>query len=128
MNANEAPPNHGEVAGEVRCPICGSLNAWMRYCQHVRWTFDQGGPLDFARFAVETSPYIRKRGFEPSVIPDIWWTAWSDWITQQALLRFDARDGYVFGYVGDLDTLSKDIWHEFRPDTARRALLRYDPE
>ena len=40
-------------AAPVRCLICGSMNEPMRYCRHVRWTFDQGDPLDFARFAIE---------------------------------------------------------------------------
>jgi hypothetical protein len=31
----------------------------------------------------------------------------------------------VFGYLGDLDILSKDIWQEFRPDPARRELTRF---
>ena len=133
MDTNEELQSQDEVPAElpteppaeVRCPICGQMNAWMRYCSHVRWQFDQGGPVDFARFAIETSPYIHGRGFEPSIIPEMWWTEKADWLVDQVLLRFDATDGYVFGYLGDLDILSKDIWQEFRPDPARRELTRF---
>ena len=47
----------------VRCTICAQDNVPGRLCRHVRWTFDQGDPLDFARFALETSPYVQARGF-----------------------------------------------------------------
>ncbi|HYM16647.1 MAG TPA: hypothetical protein VEZ14_13915 [Dehalococcoidia bacterium] len=124
MTKKKVPPELTELPPEVRCPICGLMNAWMRYCPHVRWTFDQGGPLDFARFAIETSPYIRGRGYEPSVIPDMWFNAQGEWIVEQVQLHFDAIDGYVFGHIGDLDVLTMDIWQLFRPDPARRAQLR----
>lgn len=46
------------------------------------------------------------------------------WIVDQILLRFDAFDGHVFGQIGDLDLLARDIWKEFRPDPASRPLVR----
>ncbi len=46
----------------VRCPICGRDNQPGAHCPHVRWTFDQGDPLDFARFAMETSRYRHPKG------------------------------------------------------------------
>jgi len=124
MGTDAASFETQELPDEVRCPICGELNARMRYCRHVRWTFDQGGPLDFAHFAVETSPYVRARGFDASAIPAAWWQEHAEWVVEQALTRFDATDGYVFGHLGDLDLLSMDIWQAFRPDPVRPSLVR----
>lgn len=117
-------PETQTLPAEVRCTICGELNARMRYCSHVRWTFDQGQPLDFAHFAIETSRYVQARGFDASTISDAWWKAHAEWVVEQVLARFDAVDGYVFGYLGDLDLLSKDIWLEFRPDPVPPYLMR----
>lgn len=109
----------------VRCLICGSFNEPMKYCRHVRWTFDQGGPLDFAHFALETSPYIRARGHSVRDIPKAWWDSRGEWIVEQVLIHFDASEGYVFGEIGDLDLLARDVWKEFRPDPVRPSLTRY---
>lgn len=114
-----------ELSEPVRCPICGTLNETMKYCRHVRWTFDQGDPLDFAHFALETSPYIRARGHTVRDIPTVWWDARAAWIVDRVLLHFDASDGYVFGEVGDMDLLARDVWREFRPDPVRPELIRY---
>lgn len=124
MGTDTESPEAQDLPAEARCPICGELNARMLYCRHVRWTFDQGDPLDFAHFAIETSPYVRARGFDASVIPNAWWKAHGEWIVEQVLLRFCAVDGYVFGHLADLDILSKDIWLEFRPDPVPPYLMR----
>ncbi|MEX2246994.1 MAG: hypothetical protein WEC75_09930 [Dehalococcoidia bacterium] len=112
-----------DEARPVRCPVCGTPNLPMQYCRHVRWTFDQGDPVDFARFAVETSPYVRNRGARPSDIIDLWWNENADWVIEQALLRFHAEDGYVFGELSDLDNLTRDIWQAFRPDPVRPSII-----
>ncbi|MDP9238084.1 MAG: hypothetical protein M3P30_11945 [Chloroflexota bacterium] len=109
----------------VRCPVCAALNEPLKYCRHVRWTFDQGGPLDFAHFALETSPYIHARGHSVRDIPRSWWDAGAEWIVEQVRLHFDAVEGYVFGELGDLDVLARHVWKEFRPDPIRPALARY---
>lgn len=116
------PPSEG-----VRCPLCGVHNAPLRYCPHVRWTFDQGDPLDFTRFALETSPYIRAAGGRTSEIPQQWWLDHGDWIVERVLLHFDASDGYVFGDLAHLDLLARDVWKAFRPEQSRAAIARIDP-
>lgn len=115
----------GRDAEAVRCPVCGSGNLPMRYCRHVRWTFDQGGPLEFARFALETSPYLNARGLGARDIANAWWAEHEEFVVDQILLRFDANDGYVFGDIADLDLLVRDIWRAFRPEPERPALVRY---
>jgi hypothetical protein len=115
----------GEGAQAVRCPICGEHNLPMQYCRHVRWTFDQGGPLDFAHFALEMSPYVRARGASVRDIPRVWWDERVDWIVEQVLLHFDASDGYVFGEIVDMDLLARAVWKEFRPERARPSIVRH---
>ena len=112
-------------ATPVHCLICGSMNEPMRYCRHVRWTFDQGDPIDFARFAIETSPYVTARGGKSSDISKNWWALNGAWVVEQVQLRFDAVEGYVFGEIADLDLLARDIWKQFRPDPERPAMARY---
>ena len=114
--AEDAPP--------VRCPVCGVSNLPGSLCRHVRWTFDQGDPIDFARYALETSPYVRNRGGRPSDIPGIWWKQHGEWVIEQVLLHFEADGCYVFGEVGDLDWLTRDIWKEFRPEPAPHPIPR----
>jgi hypothetical protein len=116
-----------EPAQSVRCPICGHQNQAMQYCRHVRWTFDQGDPIDLARFAVETSPYVHARGASAGDIPREWWTLQGEWIVERVMLHFDACDGYVFGELRDLDLLARDIWLAFRPDPVRPSMVRVDP-
>ena len=110
----------------VRCPICARPNQATDLCRHVRWTFDQGGPLEFATFALETSPYVRARGHGASEISGKWLAAHGDWIVDCVLQHFDASDGYVFGDVGQLDLLARDIWREFHPEAERPRLDRVD--
>lgn len=124
MEPDSIPPESAAFPDEIRCPICAELNARMSYCRHVRWTFDQGDPIDFAHFSIETSPYVRARGFDAGVIPDAWWKEHEEWVIEQVLTRFDAVDGYVFGHVAELDLLSKDIWLEFHPDPVPPYLTR----
>ncbi len=112
-------------AAPVRCLICGAMNERLRYCRHVRWTFDQGDPLDFARFAVETSPYVTARGGKSSDISKKWWALNGAWVVEQVQLHFDAIEGYVFGEIADLDLLARDIWKQFRPDPERAAMRRW---
>jgi hypothetical protein len=114
----------GHEQQPVRCPICGADNLPMQYCRHVRWTFDQGGPLDFAHFAMETSPYVTARGRSARDIPKPWWDAHADWIVDQVLFHFDASDGYVFGELARVDLLARDVWKEFHPDPIRPAMAR----
>ena len=115
-----------EPPADVRCPICGQGNAPQRHCPHVRWTFDQGDPIAFARFAIETSPYFRARGFSARVIPNSWWRDNAEWIVEDILLHFDAIDGLVFGWIGGVDLLARDLWLRFRPDPVRQGMQRID--
>lgn len=110
----------------VRCTVCGHENVPLRYCRHVRWTFDQGDPIEFAKFAVETSPYVQARGFSSSSIPARWWAENGEWVVENVMLHFDASEGYVFGQNADLDLLARDIWKQFRPDPVRPQIVRVD--
>jgi hypothetical protein len=114
-----------QTATPVRCPVCGALNKCLNYCRHVRWTFDQGDPLEFAHFALETSPYNGTRGYTVRDIPKDWWEANAGFIVDRVLVHFDASDGYVFGQIGDLDLLARDIWKAFLPDPIRPELIRH---
>jgi hypothetical protein len=116
-----------EVAGPVRCPICAHHNQPPNYCRHVRWTFDQGDPLDFARFALETSPYSQARGYKSGSIPKAWWMEHGEWVVECVLLHFDASDGLVFGELSDIDLLARDVLREFSPEPQRAQLQRVDP-
>jgi hypothetical protein len=111
-------------AQSVRCPICGVYNLPMNYCRHVRWTFDQGDPIEFARFALETSPYTHNRGRRTSEIPNNWWMEHAEWVIERAMLRLEAQDGYVFGELSALDQLARDVWGLFDPEPARPAITR----
>jgi hypothetical protein len=111
----------------VPCPICGTPNKTGITCPHQRWTFNRGGPLDFARFALETSPYIRNGGHDARQITTAWLEAHGDWIVDRVLSRLQAIDGYVFGELNDIDHIARDIWKAFSPDPNRPALQRIDP-
>ena len=108
----------------VRCPICAVPNVPGRFCRHVRWTFDQGDPVVFARFALETSAYRHPRGYRARDIRTPWWAEHGDWVVERVLDRFAALDGYVFGEPADLDLLALDIWREFEPEPSRPAIDR----
>ena len=110
----------------VRCPICAHPNEPMRFCRHVRWTFDQGDPIEFARFALETSPYVHARGHSAREIGSLWLQQNGEWIVDCVTLHFEATDGYVFGEVSDLDLLARDIWKAFHPEEERPQLHRID--
>lgn len=127
MKSTVKPNEQGGPANTVRCPICAYGNAPMQHCKHVRWTFEQGDPIDFARFAMGTSPYTRARGFSLSEIPAFWWEQRGEWVVEQVMLHFEAADGYVFGEIADLDLLSRDVWKAFRPDPVRAEMARVDP-
>jgi hypothetical protein len=114
-------------APTVRCPICAHPNAVGAYCRHVRWTFDQGDPIDFARFAMETSPYTHARGFTLRDIPEFWWDEYIEWVVDQVMIHFEAIDGLVFGDLSNLDLLTRDIWRAFSPDPVRPQMARVDP-
>jgi hypothetical protein len=118
--------NGWEQIPAPRCPICGRANDRANHCRHVRWTFDQGDPLDFARFALHNSPYVRGRGHQPSEIPQGWWQLNGDWIIEQIDYRLHIGDGYVFGELGDLDVFARDVWKRFRPDQEPAAIARTD--
>lgn len=115
------------TGGPVRCPICAYPNEPRRMCRHVRWTFEQGGPIDFAKFALETSPYVQARGHASGEIPRRWWEEHGDFVVDQVLLHFDASDGFVFGELKDVDLLARDIWREYHPETERAEMQRVDP-
>ena len=116
-----------KAAPTVRCPICAHPNAVDAYCRHIRWTFDLGDPMDFARYAMETSPYTSARGFALRDISQFWWDENIEWVVDQVMIHFEAIDGLVFGDVADLDLLSRDIWRAFRPDPVRNQMARVDP-
>ena len=113
-------------AHTVRCLICAHPNAPMQYCRHVRWTFDQGDPMDFAQFAMETSPYTQARGFSVAAVPRRWWDENIEWVVDQVMRHFEAADGYVFGELGDLDLLARDVWKAIHPDNLRPEMARVD--
>jgi hypothetical protein len=118
---------NGSAGTETWCPYCGAGNNIDRHCRHVRWTFDQGDPLDFARFAMETSPYIRARGRRVADIPPAWWAEHGGWLTEHIVTMFHCADGFVFGDLALLDILTRDVWKRFDPDPVRPEQLRYDP-
>lgn len=111
----------------VLCPICSQPNQASRLCRHVRWTFDLGSPVDFACFALETSPYVRARGHSGANIGTAWLDQHGDWIVDRVMVHFEAWGGFVFGHLGDLDLLARDIFKEFHPDPVRPQLHRFDP-
>lgn len=111
----------------ARCPVCAHPNTQAQHCRHVRWTFDQGDPIDFARFAMETSPYTQARGFALRDISQFWWDENIEWVVDQVMIHFEASDGLVFGELADLDLLARDIWKAFRPDPVRPQMARVDP-
>jgi hypothetical protein len=113
----------GAPSGAV-CPLCQHHNRPRAVCKHVRWTFDQGGPLEFARFAMEASPYLAGRGHRLSEIPHVWWSEHADWIVEQVMTVFDVGDGFVFGELAYLDDLTREVWKKFRPDPVR-SVVRY---
>jgi hypothetical protein len=88
-------------------------------CVHLRWTPDRGGPIDFAKFVVQTSPYTERRRQQPGRIPQAWWEQHYDWLLDRIHVRLDVADGYCFGDAADLDGLCMDIWHEFAPEPER---------
>jgi hypothetical protein len=116
-----------ERTAPIRCPICAHQNEGTNHCRHVRWTFDQGDPLDFARFALETSPYSQARGHKAGDIPKRWWMEHGEWVVDCVLLHFDAADGLVFGELSDVDLLARDILRRFSPEPERAHLQRVDP-
>jgi len=126
MENHENPENHENGGGTrpVRCPICGRANAPMQYCRHVRWTFDQGDPLEFARFALVTSPYTHARGYKIDDIGGVWWNEHGQWVVDLVLDHFQAHDGYVFGEIVNLDDVARKVWQAFRPETARAPIAR----
>jgi hypothetical protein len=115
------------AATPIRCPICAHGNVPGAQCRHVRWTFDQGDPMDFVRFAMETSPYTSARGFNLRDISQFWWDENIEWVVDQVMIHFEAIDGLVFGELAHLDLLARDIWKGFRPDPVRPQMMRVDP-
>ena len=103
---------------DVRCPRCGQgVNEGG--CRHLRWIPKRGGPADFARYVISTSPYTEGRGFQPKSIPSTWWESEEEWLFERILSRLDVLEGYCFGDPVDLDRLCLDIWHRFAPDPER---------
>lgn len=102
----------------VRCPFCGRGNISTRRCRHVRWTFDLGGPIEFAQHAVEVSPYTSGRGYSLAEIPDPWWNIHGEKVLELIDLHFGVDEGFVFGDLVDLDILARDIWRIIHPEMA----------
>jgi hypothetical protein len=113
-----------EPATLERCPICGCGNSVGDHCRHVRWAFEQGDPLDFVKFAMQSSPYVRGRGHKWTEIPAAWWQAHAEWIIERIDYRLHIGEGYVFGELVDLDLLARDVWKEFSPDHERAPIAR----
>ncbi len=118
---HEPPRLH--AGGAVQCPICGIYLNLPREHHHVRWTFEQGDPLAFARSALKTSPYLASVGGRPGQIPQSWWEENGQWVVDQVLLRFEASEGYVFGELSRLDLLARDIWKKFMSSQPGSDLL-----
>ncbi len=98
----------------VHCPICGIFYPQAAdHSRHIRWTFEQGNPIEFARFAMTASPYVRGIGARLTDIPAGWWEQRGEWVVERVMRYFEAADGYVFGEVAQLDLLAMDIWKEF---------------
>lgn len=102
-----------------RCPFCGRENARANLCRHVRWAFERGDALAFAKYALETSPYVRGRGHKPAEIPQAWWLSHADWIMNQIDYRLHIGESYLFGELAELDVLAREVWKLFQPDYAR---------
>jgi len=114
------------AAAPVRCAVCGVSNTLGDTCRHVRWQFDQGDPVEFARCALEVSPYVSNRGGRTTDIPHSWWLSNGDAIVDLVLLHFAVAEPFVFGELSDLDLLSRDVWKLFKPEAARPAIHRID--
>lgn len=119
VEGNEQPK-----AAAVRCPVCAQPNTADSTCWHVRWTFDRGGPMQFAKHAVSVSPVTAARGHKTDDIPAAWWDDNGEWLMKRMMVRFDAFEGFVFGELADVDLLAKDIWSRFRPEAARPEIQR----
>ncbi len=100
---------------DVRCPRCGEVVEGDDGCRHLRWVPRRGGPIDFAKRVVETSPYTAGRGFIASRLPEEWWESQHDWLLDRIVTRLDVVDGYCFGDPAELDRLCLDIWERFAP-------------
>ena len=107
----------------VRCPLCGRGNTTMSHCRHVRWTFDQGGPLEFARHAVEVSPYTAGRGYSAADISATWLTTHGEKLMEMIDLHFGIDEGFVFGELVDIDILARDIWRMAKPEQVTEDAL-----
>ena len=105
---------------DVRCPRCGQGVEGKAGCRHLRWTPDRGGPVEFTKYVLETSPYTEGRGFHAGSIPSTWWEPRLDWLLERILIRLDVVDDYCFGDPVDLDLLCLDVWHRFAPEPERR--------
>lgn len=114
-----------EAETVARCPICGhaAQSEWL--CKHVRWTFDQGDPMDFARHVVKSSPYTAGCGLRPSDVNPAWWSANGERVFDLITLHFEAAGGYVFGDLKDVDLLARDIWRMHTPEQERQPLVRH---
>lgn len=98
-----------EAAG-VRCPLCGAPNTATGQCRHVRWTFERGGPLEFARHALSASPLTQRMGRSAGQMNMDWLTAHGDEILDLVSLHFGVDEGFVFGDLAQLDLMARDLW------------------
>jgi hypothetical protein len=97
----------------VRCPLCGAPNTSNGQCRHVRWTFDRGGPLDFARHALSASPFSQRLGRNTAALNAEWMQAHGEEVIDLIMLHFGVDEGFVFGEIAQLDMLSRDMWRIF---------------
>lgn len=103
----------------VRCPRCGLSVSGQAGCQHLCWTPNRGGLVEFAKSVLYSSPVTKRRGSRPGEIPPAWWQEHRDWLLGQVAFRLDALEGYCFGDLSEIDRLCMDIWHRFAPEPAR---------
>ncbi len=108
----------------VSCTRCGREIVDKIGCRHLRWTPERGGPIDFARYVVHTSPYTQARGLKSMTIPQRWWEVHFDWLLERIEAHMDVHEGFVFGETSDLDLLCMDLWHKIAPEPTRAAIDR----
>ncbi len=112
---------------DVRCPRCGQDAEEGSGCRHLRWAPERGGPIEFAKSVLVSSPCTKGSGFEAASIRREWWESHHEWLLERIMARLDVADGYCFGDPVEIDRLCLDIWHRFAPEPERAAPPR-EPE
>ena len=101
----------------VRCPFCGAPNTANGQCRHVRWTFERGGPLDFARYLLGASPLTARLGRSAGEVSSQWLQQHGEQVMDLIALHFGIDEGFVFGDLGQMDLMARDLWrlHDGEP-------------